>query len=116
MMAIAIRLLSSRVGLAVIALMVALSWHYIDKAAALRTAKQALADRVLIETLTAERDEAERRAALAEVAKENLMLAVAAAEKAAEDAERELEEYAATTTQNDAGLVNQPILDRLRNR
>ena len=116
MMAIAIRLLSSRVGLAVIALMAALSWHYIDKAAAVRNAKQALADRVLIETLTAERDEAERRAALAEMAKENLRLAVDQANEAARNAEKELEEYAATTTQNDAGLVDQPILDRLRNR
>ena len=116
MMTILIRLLGSKIGLIGIALSVALSWHYIDKAGAVRSAERELADKVLIESLTAQRDEANRRAALAELAKENLRLAVDAANQAAEEAEKELEQYAENTTQNHECVVDQSVIDRLRNR
>lgn len=108
--------MTSRIGLVVIALSASLSWHYIDKAAAVRSAKQELADKVTIEVLTAQRDEANRRAKIAEFALNELNVEIQLAKAAADKAEKELEEYEKTTTVNDQCVVDQPILDRLRNR
>lgn len=94
----------------------ALTWHYIDKAAAVRSAKQELADKVLIETQRAQLEELERRAQVAEEARLALEKQVAVAEADAAQATQELEEYERSTEVNSSGVVDSSVLDRLRNR
>ena len=94
----------------------ALTWHYIDKAAAVRSAKQELADKVLIETQRSQLEELERRAKIAEQQRIELEKQVAVAEAGAVQMAQELEEYENSTQVNAACVVDSSILDRLRNR
>jgi hypothetical protein len=116
MMSILIRLATSRFGLAAIALMAALSWHYIDKAAAVRSAEEKLADEVTIQTLEAERDAARQQAEQAEAARDRLAGEVMRAAEDAAQLRKELEEYEQGTTVNPDGVVDGSVLERLRNR
>jgi cell division protein FtsB len=100
-------------GLAV-GLSAALTWHYVDKAAAVRNAEQALADKVTIRTLEAQLEEIARRAEIAEKANKALELKAGLAEADARKAAQELEEYEQTTVINDQCVVDRNVLDRLQ--
>ena len=101
-------------GLAV-GLSIALTWHYVDKAAAVRNAEQALADKVTIATLRAQVAETKRRAEIAEAARIDLEVQVGVAEENAQQAAQELAEYEQTTVVNDRCVVDGNALRRLRN-
>lgn len=115
MMSILIKLATSRLGLAVIALGAALSWHYIDKAGAVRSAQEELADDVTIRTLEAERDAARLAAEVAKAATDRLQGQIAEATARAAQDQREVEAYERDTTINPDGVVDQSVLERLRN-
>jgi hypothetical protein len=102
------------IGLAV-GLSAALTWHYVDKAAAVRSAQQELADKVTIETQRAQLAELARRAAIAEEARTTLEIKVALAEDNASRAAQELDEYAQNNEVNSACVVDDVIAERLHN-
>ena len=108
-------ILNSRLALIGIAVSLVLGWHYVDKAVAVRSAEKELADQVTIESLTAERDEAKRRASIEALAKERLRSMITIAEETAMKAEKELEDYVQSTDQNIECVVDTSILERLRN-
>lgn len=108
--------ITGRFGLAAVALLMALTWHYTDKIAAVRSAEGALADRVEIAALTAERDAALRLAATTEAANKRLTLAVSAASEGEEKAKLELERYALSTEINPDCVVDDNFLEWLRSQ
>lgn len=110
------KLITSRIGLAVIGVSLALLYHYIDKAVAVRNAEEALADKTEIAALNAENDELKRRAEIAEGALEAFTEEHVAAKEAAAEAEQELEAYVASTEVNRECVVDGSVLERLRNR
>lgn len=120
MMFIVRMVLGNRYGLIAVGLFVglsaALTWHYVDKAAAVRSAERELADKVLIETQSAQLKELERHALIAEEARSELERWIKVANADAEQARQELEEYERTTEINAACAVDPGILNRLRNR
>lgn len=99
-----------------VGLSAALTWHYVDKAAAVRSAERELADKTLIETQSAQLEELERRATIAEEARVQLEQQVKAAEDSAALALEELEEYERTTEVNADCVVDPGFLNRLHNR
>lgn len=99
-----------------VGLSAALTWHYVDKAAAVRNAQQELADKVTIATQKAQLDEMARRAAIAAAARLELAVKVAVAENDAEQATQELENYENNTEVNPECVVDDAIIDRLSNR
>ena len=101
---------------AVVGLSAALSWHYIDKAAAVRSAKDALADQIEIEALTAERDAARDLAQKVEAARLKLGAQVKATAEESAELRRELEAYEQNTVVNPDGVVDRSVFERLRNR
>lgn len=109
-------LITSRFGLAVMAFAAAMSWHYIDKASAVRNAKEALADQVTIETLQAERDAAMKRAAIANSANANLRDMIEQERAKYSLAQIELEEYEKSTSINPECVVDPGVAGRLLNR
>lgn len=109
-------ILTSKAGLVGLALSLALGWHYIDKAAAVRSAEQAVEDHLKIDQLTKDLDLAMMQAARARAAQNELAAQVIRASEAAAEAELELEEYEANSTINPNGVVDGSVLERLRNR
>lgn len=109
-------LLNSRIAWAAVALSLALSWHYIDKAAAVRSAEKELADLAQIESLKSLLNELQRREGIARRAGESLRSKANEAEQTALQAEKELEEYVKTTNQNSSGIVDSGLHGRLRNK
>lgn len=108
-------ILRSRLAWAAIAFSLAMSWHYIDKAAAVRSAEKELADLAQIESLTSLVKELQRREGIARRAGDNLRAKASEAEQTALQAEKELEDYVKTTLQNAECVVDSNLLDRLRN-
>lgn len=109
-------LLNSRLAWAGVALFLALSWHYIDKAAAVRSAEKELADLAEITSLKSQLAETERRERIALNANKTLLSKAMDAEDLALQAEKELEEYVSTTTQNNQCVVDDSLLGKLRNK
>ena len=94
----------------------ALTWHYVDKAAAVRSAKKALADKTTIATQKAIIDEANRRL---NVANKNIVFLerkTALAERDVLNATKELEAYEGSTQVNNKCVVDATVLERLHNR
>lgn len=110
-----LKVLTSRTGLVVLALGAALTWHYTDKISAVRSAEQALQERALIEAQTAEINELNRRAEVAEAETNALEARAVEAENAASAALEELEDYAANNEINHDCVVDPGFLNRLRN-
>lgn len=108
-------LFKSRIAWAAVAALAVYAWHHIDKAGAVRSAEEAQADKLQIISLTSLVKELERREGIARRAGQNLRAKASQAEELALQAEKELEEYVKTTSQNAECVVDSNLLGKLRN-
>lgn len=109
------KILTSRIGLIGVTLSIAMSWHYIDKANAVRSAQEELADDVTIRTLEAEIEASRLSAAVSKAASARLQGKIADARARDTQYQTELEEYENTTNVNDSCVVDKYVLERLHN-
>lgn len=120
MTAIALRylwkLLSSRLGLALVVAGLLWGWHVQDKRAAVRAASEGLVTATELSAAEAERDELRRRLVAADEANRVLQERMQVAEGEAQRFATELEAYERDTQINPDGLVDPDPLQRLRAR
>ncbi len=116
MMAIIIRILGSRIGLAGLALMAALSWHFIDRTRAVRLCGERMATMIEREAVTAEIQALRARAATAERALRKLSQEALRAGQDARRAREELDAYETSSTVNPDCAVDGSVIRLLRNR
>lgn len=114
MMPILWRLLSSRVGLAVVLCGLLWGWHVYDKRQALDTAREGYVQQFELEAAQFELDALRRRAATTEQANRNLQEKVQVAEGEALRFAAELEAFEHETQVNPDGVVDADLLRRLR--
>ncbi|HDZ81278.1 MAG TPA: hypothetical protein ENH56_08530 [Roseobacter sp.] len=108
------RLLTSRVGLAVILCAGLWTWHVIDKSQAINSARDGYVLQVELAAAQAELAELRRRAAVADDANRVLQEKVQASEGEALRFAAELEAFENETDINPEGVVDGDLLRRLR--
>lgn len=108
------RLLTSRIGLAVILCAALWAWHAYDKAQAITAARDGYVLQVELAAAQAELAEMRRRAAVADEANRVLQEKVQVSEGEALRFAAELEAYESETEINPDGVVNDDLLRRLR--
>ncbi len=108
------RLLTSRVGLAVILCAGLWAWHVFDKSRAITNARDGYVARVELAAAQAELSELRRRAAVADDANRVLQEKVQVSEGEALRFAAELEAYENETEINPDGVVSDDLLRRLR--
>lgn len=108
------RLLTSRIGLAVILCAGLWAWHVIDKAQAITSARDGYVLQVELAAAQAELAELRRRAAVADDANRVLQEKVQASEGEALRFAAELEAFESETDINPEGVVDGDLLRRLR--
>lgn len=94
----------------------ALTWHYIDRAVAVRNAQQALADEVTIASQAAQLEALDAKLQAEEEARVALRVEVAIAEAEANLSKQELEQYVSENDVNADCVVDGAVIKRLRNR
>lgn len=113
-MSLALRLLTSRAGLAVVLCALLWGWHVYDKRQAVQAAREGYVQAFVLTALQAERDALLRRAAAAEEANRTLQEKVQVAEGEALRFAQELEAFERDTQVNPEGVVDSDLLRRLR--
>lgn len=116
MMTIAMRLLTSRLGLALIIAVMAFGWHTYDKAQAVRAATTDYVRRVEYIALKAEHDALTARLARTTLANKKLAEDIATAEAENEDAEARIQTYLEGSTGRPTCAVDPRLFDLLRAR
>ena len=108
------RLLTSRIGLAIIVSALLWGWHIHDKRQAVSAAREGFVREFELTAVQAELDAIRRRMAAANEANQALQEKVQAAEGDAMRFTAELEAYEYETQVNPEGVVDSGLLDRLR--
>ena len=113
---LALRLLSSRFGLAILVAVALYGWHVLDKRQAVREARAGLVRETELAAAMAERDQLRHQIAAARQARERLQEKAQAEEGRARRFALELEEFERETEVDPDGLVSPHLLRRLRSR
>lgn len=108
------RLLSSRVGLAVVVCALLWGWHVHDKRQAIRAARDGFVQQFELTAAQTELDALRRRMAAADQANRTLQEKVQVAEGAAMRFAAELEAFENETQINPEGIVDSDLLRRLQ--
>lgn len=94
----------------------AFAWHWFDKSSAVRQAVVGYVAQAELDAATAQINEANRRAQVAEEAADLLLIRVRDAEAASLQYEQEIESYVSENQIHPSCVVGQPILDLLRGK
>lgn len=110
------KLLSSRLAWAIVAAGLTFGYGKVDKYLAVRDAKKDMVSVTEIASLKSLVQALQAKERSARIAGESLQSKIADAEDLALQAEKELEEYVSTTTQNNQCVVDDSLLGKLRNK